>query len=84
MLASFAGCAACISPLLEHANDTDQKNSDGDTALMFAVRGGHGDMAKMLVARGANPNARNLNGDTPLKLAKRIQLSGFTSWSVVQ
>ena len=84
MLASFAGCAACISPLLEHANDTDQKNSDGDTALMFAVRGGHGDMAKMLVARGANPNARNLNGDTPFKLAKRIQLSGFTSWSVVQ
>ena len=51
---------------------------------MFAVRGGHYDMAKMLVRRGANLNARNLNGDTPFKLAKRVRLSGQKSRSIGQ
>jgi ankyrin repeat protein len=75
MLASNAGCLACIATLLDSRPDLDQKDADGDTALMFAVRSLQGVAVQKLVDSGANLNAKNNAGDTPLKLGVRLGLT---------
>jgi ankyrin repeat protein len=72
MLAAFVGCTDCIAPLLEKSAEIDQKNSDGDTSLVFAVRGQQMASAALLAKNGANLDARNEAGDTPSKLAERL------------
>jgi ankyrin repeat protein len=47
----------------------DQRNKDGDTALMLAVRAGHEEKVRALVAAGANVGIRNIAGETPLSQA---------------
>ncbi len=44
---------------------------NGTTALMMAVRGGHGATVDLLLARGADVNQRNQNGATALGWATR-------------
>ncbi len=74
MLASFKGCTECVSALLDKKAVLDQKDQDGDTALMFAVRGLQGSLAQKLTESGANPNLKNNAADTPLKLGTRLGL----------
>jgi uncharacterized protein len=69
MLATYSGCLECMQLFMVNLTNINEKNSHGDTALMYAVRGGHGDLAKRLIDDGANAN-----DDTALKLAKRLQL----------
>ncbi len=45
--------------------DTRRKN-EGSTALMLACGKGYTDVAKILLDKGADPNARNMNGWTSL------------------
>ena len=45
------------------------KEDAGWTALFFAVAEGHIAVANLLINRGANVNARNRQGITPLGLA---------------
>jgi ankyrin repeat protein len=75
MLAANAGCVECIAASLDSKPDLDQKDADGDTALMFAVRSLQGVAAQKLADSGANPNAKNNAGDTPLKLGMRLGLT---------
>jgi len=51
------------------ANMNAKVKSNGDTSLMVACRGGHSDVARVLIEGGSNINAKNNNGDTPLMLA---------------
>jgi len=47
----------------------DYKDLIGNTPLHTAVHNTHMEIAKYLVASGANENARNLSGLTPFQLA---------------
>jgi ankyrin repeat protein len=60
--------------LLDHGADVDEavvspEDIAGFTPLMFAVRDNHEELAKLLIAKGANVNVRANNGKTPLSLA---------------
>lgn len=48
------------------ASTINQRNKDGDTALMLAVHGGHLDQVKVLVKAGADVGASNKAHETPL------------------
>jgi len=45
-------------------------NAPGHTALMAAAETGNRDLVESLLKAGANPNARDKNGITPLKFAQ--------------
>lgn len=62
-----AGDADVCSLLMTHGLDPNDSGSD-HTPLHYAAEGGQFDIAKRLLERGANPNARDRNGLTPLDL----------------
>lgn len=68
--ALFRICATGQSKLLEsmvYFNvPVDSKAKNGDTALMFATSGGDLNMVKLLIKKGADPNAKTITGLTPL------------------
>jgi hypothetical protein len=49
--------------------EVDARDASGRTALMLAVLGDHPQAVDTLLAAGANPNAADANGTTPLKAA---------------
>jgi len=75
MLASYVGCGDCLGSVLDLKPALDEKDMGGDTALMYAVRGLQGAAVQKLSESGANPNAKNVAGDTPLKLGERLGLT---------
>ncbi|KAJ8687902.1 hypothetical protein QAD02_023697 [Eretmocerus hayati] len=61
------------------AVDLDSPCWAGYTALHFAIRFLRLDIAQLLIDRGANPNVRNAQGDTPLHLLFRFSAEiGFS------
>jgi ankyrin repeat protein len=62
--------------LIEHGADVNHATGDGhvigdgQTALHFAVKDKKAELIRMLIAAGANPNARSNQGYTPLEIAK--------------
>ena len=46
--------------------DINGRNKDGNTALHLAAFFGRADVAKLLLENGANPQARNNDGETPV------------------
>jgi ankyrin repeat protein len=74
MFAAYSGCDQCVDSFIKKKADLSYKNVDGDTALMFAVRGGNGQIAQNLLEAGSNGDARNRAGDTPQKLGLRLGL----------
>ncbi len=67
MLAVWHGDAALVASMLAHGGDAKHANDAGATALHWAID----DVAKVraLLAAGADPNARDAAGNTPLELA---------------
>jgi ankyrin repeat protein len=70
-----------LNILLDHGADVDETVTSSDaiggfTPLMFAVRDNQEEMAKLLIKKGANVNARAKSGKTPLALATD---EGFTA-----
>ena len=57
------------SLLLAKNVDVNAQNSDGETALMRAVRLENAEIVKSLLARGADPNRSDVFGDTAFILA---------------
>jgi ankyrin repeat protein len=57
-----------VEHLLSRGADVRRRNSDGETALHFAVKNGKEDNIATLIAHGAEIDARDLNGVTPLML----------------
>jgi uncharacterized protein len=55
--------------LLAKSLDVNAQNSDGETALVRAVRLGNPELVKSLLAHGGDPNRTDLFGDTALTLA---------------
>ncbi len=62
--------AGITKQLLDAGADVESPNADGETALMLAARAGALDVAKQLVAHGANVNAKEAwRGQTALMWA---------------
>lgn len=83
MYAAGFSQASAVEILLEHGVDVDASDRDGNTALMHVAQitpaseeGLDGSLVasrivRILVAAGANPNAKNIKGETALDIASR-------------
>jgi hypothetical protein len=49
--------------------EVDAKDNNGYTALMWASQNGNTEAAKMLISRGADMNAKNIDDETVLRMA---------------
>ncbi|MCX5925632.1 MAG: ankyrin repeat domain-containing protein [Candidatus Dependentiae bacterium] len=68
--ASFSGNIDSVRYWLDAGVDVNAKEAlSGDTALMKAIRMSQVNKAELLLSRGADVNAQNLNRETPLMLA---------------
>ena len=56
--------------LIEKKVDLNAQDSDGWTALMYAVTVGGAEAVSKLVAAGVDQSAKNADGDTAMDLAK--------------
>ena len=69
--AAHHGNHETIMALLARKREIDVPDTDGGTtALMFAAGGGHVDAVNVLVAAGADVDAKDNSGFTPLRNAK--------------
>lgn len=64
-----------VEVLLAHGLVADAKDDAGKTALMYAADGGNAPVAGLLVAKGADVNARD-NGDRTALMAAAYAVSG--------
>src|SRR5678815_3066036 len=64
--AAEQGDVASVEALLQQGASVATRNSQGNTALGYASRGGHLEVAKLLVAKGADVNQGNLKNIPPL------------------
>ena len=63
--ASFKGNKDAVKLLLAQPGiKLDEKNDDGDTALMAAAEGGHAEIVDMLLKAGANVSITDIGGET--------------------
>lgn len=56
--------------IIDYVHNIDDLNNKGWNPLIVACYHGSKDVAKLLLEKGANPNAKNLNGTTVLMYAK--------------
>ncbi|MCW3051269.1 MAG: Ankyrin, partial [Chthonomonadales bacterium] len=70
--------APMIQYLLEHGAGPDltTKDSDGETPLAMAARGGNLAVVQLLLAKGGDPNTVDSEGDTPIHHAVHSLLRG--------
>lgn len=74
--AAMMGEAETVSGLLSRGALVDERDPiSGRTPLIIAAVGGHIDIARILLARGADPSARDMHGWTALMYAQSL---GFT------
>ncbi len=64
-----------VKVLLDRHVDVNAVNDSGQTALHFAAQASD-DIVRLLVASGANPNAKDKQGRTPLDAALGVGLRG--------
>ena len=64
--AAKQGDAAAVRTLLDAGGDAGAAESDGSTALLWAVHSDSDETAQLLLEAGADPNAANDLGATPL------------------
>ena len=69
--------ASDVDFLLTNKANINARDSQGNTALHYAALYGHADIVKLLLARGASAGLMNLNGQTPLDLAKTNTQDAF-------
>jgi hypothetical protein len=60
-----------IDPDMALMRDGKGKGGIGSPVLFAAIQNGHGDIVKMLLSRGADPNEKDLGGKTSLHAAAR-------------
>lgn len=69
LYAARDGCSECVDALIGAGADVNQPTPDGVTALMLALDNDHNDVAKLVLARGANPKVWDWWGRTALYIA---------------
>lgn len=58
--------------LIEHGADTEQRDPNGDTPLLIAIRNNNHRLAAHLVQQGADVNVQDAQGESALVLAGRL------------
>jgi ankyrin repeat protein len=58
--------------LIQHGADTEQRNADGDTPLLIAIRQDNHRLASHLVNQGADVNVLTATGISALSLAREL------------
>jgi ankyrin repeat protein len=69
LYAARDGCSECVDALIGAGADVNFPTPDGVTPLMLALDNDHNDVAKLLLARGANPRLWDWWGRTALYIA---------------
>ncbi len=69
--AAIYGRVRVLRAMLERSVPVDLRDRNGRTLLMMAAENGHRETVKLLLERGANPNATSALGETVLDCAKR-------------
>lgn len=62
---------AAVENLLNNGENVNEKNSQGNTALHYAVATGNAEMVKLLLSHNADINAQNAKGWSPLSIAEK-------------
>jgi len=62
--------------------DINAKDQWGQTALHVVSTCGHHNMVHVLVARGADMHARNVDGESPLQVAKDEEVAMALNWAL--
>lgn len=70
VVAALDGQARLVRHLLDTGTPIDTRDEQGRTALMAAVSESNGYLVSMLLDRGADPNALDNDGDSPLDVAR--------------
>lgn len=60
--AAKSGDINAVKELLDNGGNTDERGSNGETALHWAAGGGHNDIVKLLLDRGTDVNAVHSGG----------------------
>ncbi len=66
---SYAEHPRLVRLLLARGLAVDKKTKRGETPLLLAVRGGHGEIVRELLVQGADPDAADVTGTTPRTLS---------------
>lgn len=74
IFAAKNGSKEIVESLLAKKAILDNKDDDGETALMKAVMQGHIEIVKVLLSHGANPKIKNNDGDTAINIAENLGL----------
>jgi ankyrin repeat protein len=68
-IAAWSGDIKNVKRLIQEGSEVDRKDEWGWTALHWAVRGNHKEVAEFLIAQGANVGAKGEKDRTPLHIA---------------
>jgi len=68
-MAAGAGDVGMVRMYLDHGTPVDVRNCEGTTGLHAAAAGGHVDVIRFLIAAGADVNAVDRMGDSPLRVS---------------
>jgi ankyrin repeat protein len=69
LYAAREDCAACADVLLKSGADIDLPDPDGVSSLLLAIMNANWDLAKQLIAAGADVNQWDIYGEAPLLTA---------------
>ena len=69
LYAARENCLACVGVLLENKADIDLPDPDGVSPLLMAIMNANWDLAKQLIAAGADVNQWDIFGEAPLLTA---------------
>lgn len=82
--ATMHGNPDAVRLLLDAKADANGRNGDGSTALHGAVFTGQAEILKLLLARGADPLAKNLRGELPAQAAAADPGATAFIWSLLR
>ena len=69
--ASFIGATNIINYLIDEGFNVNERNTNNDTPLDYAIMNNKKDAVKLLIEKGADVNSRNIQGNVPLHMAAK-------------